>query len=173
MRLHILQVWGDNSWSLNVCIASKVVLFKLQVPFFILTNFCKVVVVFTLQTKQLKLVEFRLYSQVTYPVSSWVVINTQFCLIWPSSPHLSTEVCYLNKRLFFFLIQKQHWYPFPKWRKWMYQQYDFCHSIGGFLESFWDLWKHIVHLLSCVWLFALPWNAAHQVPLSLTFSESA
>ena len=29
-----------------------------------------------------------------------------------------------------------------------------------------------VQLLGCVWLFATPWTAAHQVPLSFTISQS-
>ena len=33
------------------------------------------------------------------------------------------------------------------------------------------MWKVKVKLLSCVWLFATPWTAAHQAPPSMGFSR--
>ena len=32
--------------------------------------------------------------------------------------------------------------------------------------------RNVVQLLSCVWLFATPWTAAHQASLSITISRS-
>ena len=36
----------------------------------------------------------------------------------------------------------------------------------------WQLISLLVQLLSCIWLFATPWTAAHQAPLSSTTSGS-
>ena len=36
----------------------------------------------------------------------------------------------------------------------------------------WQLISLLVQLLSCIWLFATPWTAAHQAPLSSTISQS-
>ena len=35
-----------------------------------------------------------------------------------------------------------------------------------------ELFVVVVHSLNCVWLFATPWTAAHQAPLSFTISQS-
>ena len=59
----------------------------------------------------------------------------------------------------------------------LYFQPKIIHIIYWFLLSFWliQLIFHLfssVQLLSCVWLFAIPWTAARQASLSITNSQS-
>ena len=42
--------------------------------------------------------------------------------------------------------------------------------VATFFSNAWK-WKVKVKSLSCVWLFATPWTAAHQAPLSMGFSK--
>ena len=52
---------------------------------------------------------------------------------------------------------------------WKYS--DFCHWVDR-MPSPWLLRRLKVQLLSCVWLLATPWTAAHQASLSITNSQS-
>ena len=51
-----------------------------------------------------------------------------------------------------------------------------CHLGKTFVKKgnvYWELQFSSVQSLSCVWLFATPWTAAHQASLSITNSQSS
>ena len=45
------------------------------------------------------------------------------------------------------------------------------HTLGATFQIL--FWSCVVQLLSCVWLCAAPWTAAHQASLSFTISQSS
>ena len=91
-----------------------------------------------------------------------------FCYCW-----MKCSVCLLDS---FDLLCSNS--PFPHWFSgwsicfWEWDTKDPNYQLCCYLLLILHLFFVVVQLLSRVWLFAIPWTAAHQASLSLTISQS-